>query len=114
MGEPSRSREKALFQAVGNLALPGAEALAKKPAGKHRPDQLALDFDEAYTTYVETLDELPTDAQFQTLQALDSALSAFSDPANREVWTEDAVKQHPSWSEVRAIAQSILAAFDWS
>lgn len=106
--------EQLLAQAVLDLARPEAQALARKPAGRRTPDSLAVEFDDAYTAYVENLEQLPTDAQLESLQALDAALTAMTGPANRELWTESALKNHPRWAEIRVLARAATTHFGWS
>lgn len=94
------------------LALPAAEALER--AGLASPDALAIDFDEAYTGYVGTLDELPTERQLAALQELDAQLQTMADPALRSLWTAEAMVREPAWATVRARAHAVLIAFEWS
>jgi hypothetical protein len=108
-----KSIEKLLADTVLNLALPADSALARGPEGSHPPVELAIEFDEAYTVYVANLDQLPSQAQLESLQALDAALAAMSGPANSELWTESAVRTHPRWSELRALAQNAATQFGW-
>jgi hypothetical protein len=108
-----RTGEKILAQAVRDLALPGEAALARKPAASHRPDELALEFDEAYTTFVGSLDELPPAEHLKGLQVLDSKLSSMSGAHNSQLWTEQAVKTDSQWSVVRALAKAVVQMFGW-
>jgi hypothetical protein len=110
----SGSLEELLAASVRHLALPGDEALAHKPLGDDPPDELALEFDDLYTAYVDRLDALPTPEQLGALQALDSALTAMSGGANAELWTEAAVKHHPRWDEIRTLATAVLEQFGWA
>jgi len=109
----AESPEEFLANAVRNLARPGDEALARMPEGDHRPNELAIEFDEAYTEYVANLDQLPSVAQLESLQALDAALAAMSGPANVELWTESAVRGHPRWAELRTLAHTAATRFGW-
>jgi hypothetical protein len=108
MSTQHESRETLLMRAVQQLALPGDEALAARPL-----HALALEFDDLYTDYIDNLDELPSEAQLVALQALDSALTAMSGPANAELWTATSVNSHPRWSEVRDLARSAIDHFGW-
>ncbi len=107
------SLETRLVAAVRHLALPGEEALAARPLKSSQPEALALEFDDVYTDYVDNLDQLPTNEQLVSLQALDSALTAMSGPRNADLWTEASVKSHPRWSEVRGLARAVLEHFNW-
>jgi hypothetical protein len=108
------SVDELLAQAVLDLALPADQALANQRRGGRGPYQLAVEFDEAYTAYVANLDQLPTDSQFQSLQAIDAALAAMSGPANSELWTAASFENHPQWAEVRALARAAATQFEWS
>ena len=110
----AESPEKLLADAVLDLALPGDQALARKPEGSHGPDELAVEFDEAYTAYVASLDQLPSDSQLQSLQALDAAIAAMSGSANSELWTERSFRSHARWGEVRTLARAAATRFGWS
>ena len=68
MSNPANPLETSLAAALRGLA---SEAI-----GSEGPKRLAMEFDDRYTAYVDRLQEFPTDAQFQSLQALDSALNA--------------------------------------
>ena len=105
--------EQLLRAAVSELARPAGTTLASKPAGSPRPDELALAFDDAYTTYISNAADLPTEPQLLALQALDSALSAMSGPANAALWTESALETHPRWAEIRALASCVIEVFSW-
>jgi hypothetical protein len=107
------SLETLLMRAVAHLALPGDAALAARPLLRSSPDALAREFDDLYTDFIDNLDELPTEAQLVALQALDSALTAMSGPANSDLWTEASVRGHPRWSEVRDLARTAIDQFGW-
>jgi hypothetical protein len=105
--------EALLRSAVQDLALPPELGLSRKAAGTHRPDELALEFDDVYSAFVSNAAVLPTEEQLLALQALDSALAAMSGPENAPLWTESAVKTHPRWVEVRSLAATVLEVFAW-
>ncbi len=105
--------EERLAQAVQQLARPGEDVLASGAPGSRIPERMALEFDEAYTTYVEHLDQLPSEAQFRSLQKIDSALSAMMGPENASLWTDESLKKHPHWAEVRSLAREAMAQFSW-
>ena len=113
MSQRSDALEKLLISAVQHLAQEGEQALAHKAQRAHRPDELALEFDDAYTEYVASLDALPTDEQLSSLQSLDTALTAMSGPDNAALWSEDAFREHPRWAEVRSLADAVLVRFGW-
>jgi hypothetical protein len=107
------SRVSGLCSAVRNLSLPGKEALAILPAGRHRADALAISFDDHYTSFMERMTGLPGEAQLIALQELDSALNAISGPDNVELWTDTSFASDPQWNDIRALAQKVLSEFGW-
>jgi len=109
----TESIERLLADTVLNLARSADRALAQGPEGGDRPRQLAIEFDDAYTGYVAHLEQLPSHAQLEALQALDAALAAMSGPAKAELWTESAVRSHPRWTEIRALARAASTQFGW-
>ena len=76
-----------------------------------RPDSLAFEFDERYTTYMESLVDLPTEAQLYSLQALDTGIQALSDPEDAVLWNARAFDSHPRWIELRTLADRVLREF---
>ncbi len=107
-----KSAADSLREAIELLAMPGSDGLTRR--GCAEPDQLAIDFDEAYTAFVGQLVKLPSPAQLEALQELDQQLDTMSDPALRPKWTADAMKSDPDWQVVRSLAGAALAAFGWS
>ena len=73
--------------------------------------QHARDFDEAYTDYIDGLDELPSQAQLQALQSVDSALLAMLDDDSGSLWSAEAIEVDPRWSALRTTAGEILSQF---
>ncbi len=111
LNEPTR--EAGLCVVVRNLSLSGTEALANLPAGLHRADALALSFDDQYTSFMESMTNLPGQAQLLSLQELDSALNAISGPQNAELWTDASFASDPRWNNIRSLAQKVLVEFGW-
>lgn len=107
------TRSDKLASAVLSLSLPGRAALASIPEGADRADRLALLFDEEYTDFMDTMANLPTEAQLIALQDLDRKLNAISGPDNRALWSDSAVEHDPHWEEIRQLADRILRTFDW-
>ena len=111
MSPNKESAVASLRSAVEHLSLPGSDGLTRR--GCSQPDQLAIDFDEAYTVFVGELVELPDPRQLEALQELDQQLEGMSDPSMRSKWSSAAMQSDPDWERVRSLAQAILAAFDW-
>ncbi len=98
---------------IRKLAMPGKDALTALPGAVEAPDALVIRFDEVYTSWVDSITNMPSEAQFMAVQALDSHLNAMSDPKNRDLWTNESFLVHPQWNKVRALARRILDDFDW-
>lgn len=109
-GQAEDARVVTLRRAVEYLALPGSEGLTRR--GCSLPDQLALDFDEAYTAFMSGLADLPALRLLEALQELDRQLESMSDPSMRSKWTREGMSREPDWEVVRALAREVLAAFD--
>lgn len=89
------------FSSVGGVVLRTGE----------RPDALAFEFDDRYTTYMESLCDLPTEAQLRSLQALDSGIHSLSDPGDATLWNARAFDSDPRWTELRRLADTVLDEF---
>jgi hypothetical protein len=88
-----------------------ASRLAKGVPGQ--TENLVLEFDEAYTAFVEGFEALPSERQMLTLQAMDARLSAMVRAKDAAIWTEVARREASDWQEVRRLATEVLSAFDW-
>lgn len=102
-----------LREALQALAAPGNEALALVPDGTVKADELALEFDNFSRAALESHESELTQAQRATLVAVDRLLGAMSGARHADLWTEEAVRRHPKWLEVREAAKRALAAFGW-
>jgi hypothetical protein len=78
-----------------------------------RSENLVLEFDEAYTAFVEGFEVLPTEAQLVALQAVDSKLAAMVGEKDATLWSERSRRQDPVWQDVRRLASAAIHAFDW-
>jgi hypothetical protein len=68
-------------------------------------DELALDFDDAYRPFVGELATHPSNPITLSLQKINLLLDSFSE--DKTIWTEESL-DNKSWTELRAIAASIL------
>ena len=102
-----------LREAVQALAAPGHVAQALVPDGTVKADELALDFDNFGGAALTSLESELTQAQRESLVAVDRLLDGMSGERHAELWTEEAVGTHPKWQEVREAAKRALAAFGW-
>ena len=112
---PSGGREARLWRAVASLAdrPPSADEARKRPSTEGFAENLVFEFDEAYTTFVEGFEELPSEAQLVALQAVDTKVSSMVRATDASLWTDDARREDPSWREVRDLAERVLEVFGW-
>lgn len=96
-----------------SLASPRPEALSRVPAGTCRPDELALEFDDVVHAFVGNSGEEVSDLARVALARVDSLLDAMSREPSADLWTNQAVCDHPRWSEVRQPARDALRALGW-
>jgi len=101
-----------LQRAVLALAQPAEVQLSLFPDFVCKADELALDFEDGLYELVGHEDEI-TLPQRAAVDALDKLLSSMSGGQNAAFWTEDAVRSHPTWEEIRTAAKSTIAAFGW-
>ena len=78
-----------------------------------RSENLVVEFDEAYTSFVDSFDSLPAESQLLTLQKMDQQLSSMVRAADADLWTQKAHVSDPSWIKVRHLAADVIEAFDW-
>ena len=76
-------------------------------------ENLVVEFDEAYTAFVESFERLPNDSQMLALQAVDTKLASMVRAKDASLWTARGYREDPSWNEVRALAVDAMDEFDW-
>jgi hypothetical protein len=79
-----------------------------------RGDGLTVEFDDAYTAFVDGFEDLPSESQMAALQAVDRKLSMMVSAKDPDLWTPRARREAPSWSEVRQLAGTVIREFAWS
>lgn len=84
-----------------------------KPLAPGQLERLVVEFDDAYTTFVEGMERLPTEPQLMALQAVDRQLAAMVRAQEAELWTQRALREDDRWRETQRLASSVLEAFDW-
>lgn len=100
--------------AVQALALPVEQQLALFPSFTEPADELALDHQEAQTTFLNSQTTLLTSEQKLAINALDHQLERMSGGEHSPtLWTMEALGNRPEWQTVRALAQSLLNAMGW-
>jgi hypothetical protein len=112
-------RSARLWRVVVSLATPpenssgdGNRARESAQISTHA-ENLAAEFDEAYTEFVDGFDQLPRESQLLALQAVDTKLAAMVRAKDAALWTVQACREDPSWREVRVLAEATIAEFDW-
>jgi hypothetical protein len=85
--------------------------LAKGVPGQ--TENLVLEFDEAYTAWVEGFTVLPEEAQLIALQRVDRQLAEMVAARDAGLWTEQAHREAGAWHEVRALAGAVVELFEW-
>lgn len=88
-------------------------SVARSTALPGLSENLVLEFDEAYTDFVDAFDALPSEDQMLALQAVDTKLAAMVEVKDAALWTESARREDPLWVEVRLLAMRVLVEFDW-
>ena len=65
---------------------------------------LVVEFDEAYTAFVDGFERLPSESQLTALQAVDAKLASMVRAKDASLWTLRACREDPCWGEVRTLA----------
>ncbi|HYI47731.1 MAG TPA: hypothetical protein VEX35_04625 [Allosphingosinicella sp.] len=102
-----------LQRAVLALAQPPEVQLRLFPDFVCKADELALDFEDGLYELVGHEDEIDQ-GQRAAIDALDGLLIGMSGRANASFWTEDALRSHPIWDEIRDAAKAVAEAFGWA
>jgi hypothetical protein len=104
----TKETDKAVLElqnVLANLAAPAAEQIAYLERLGVLPliDELALEFDDIVGLVPQLVEEghLTAD-QATAISAIDHMLSEMSD--RHDLWTTDALLDHPAWQEVRRLA----------
>lgn len=102
-----------LWRVLISLAASPEDEFGKSVATSARAENLVVEFDDAYTNFVEGFDHLPSESQLLALQAVDTKLAAMVRSKDAALWTVQACREDPSWNEVRALAESAIGEFNW-
>ncbi len=84
-----------------------------KPLAPGHLERLVVEFDDAYTTFVEGMVELPSEAQLMSLQAIDRQLSSMVRAQEAELWTGQALRDDVRWRDAQRLAHGVIEAFAW-
>lgn len=91
----------------------GRAAPKPRPLAAGHLERLVVEFDDAYTIFVEGMVQLPSEAQMMSLQAIDRQLAAMVRAQEAELWTQQALREDVRWHETERLAQSVIEAFAW-
>lgn len=89
------------------------DAPRPKPLAAGHLERLVVEFDDAYTVYVEGMVELPSEGQLMSLQAIDRQLAAMVRAQEAELWTQQALREDVRWHEAQRLAVGVIEAFAW-
>lgn len=100
---PDRLGRKSPFSGP-TLSLPKNELFSNSSS-------LVVEFDEAYTAFVDGLEDLPSESQMIALQTVDTKLSAMVREEDATLWTVQARLEDPCWIEVRVLVVDVMEEF---
>ena len=118
-------RDARVWRVLLELSQAVLEAMREEPArpeapmAKPRPlpvghlERLVVEFDDAYTTFVEGMQQLPSEAQLISLQAVDRQLESMVRAREAEPWTKQALREDGRWAETERLASVAIEAFEW-
>ena len=84
-----------------------------RPLRPARLENIVVEFDDAYTAYVDGMERLPAQAQLLALQAVDRQLSEMVRAKEAALWTEQALRDDRRWGEARRLAREAIGAYAW-
>lgn len=101
-----------LKRAVQALTQPADVQLALFPDCVCKGDELALDFDDGLYEMVGHEHEYTPD-QHSAISQLAARFSAMSGEQNAHLWTDDAIRSHLAWTEIRVLAEDVARICGW-
>jgi 4'-phosphopantetheinyl transferase EntD len=90
------------------LAASPDEQIERFPNVVATPDELALDFDDAYLLLQQCQQLELSAAQREAVGDVDHLLAQMTEPERRALWTEAAFRRAPEWERVRSAARTAL------
>ena len=84
------------------------EQIERFPNVVARPDELALDFDDAYLLLQQCQQLDLSAAQRDAVADVDRLLAQMTGPERRALWTEAALRRAPEWGRIRSAARTAL------
>ena len=102
-----------LSLSVGESRCDSTESTRPKPVVPGQLEKLVVEFDDAYTIFVEGMERLPSEAQLVALQSVDRLLAAMVGAQEAELWTQRALLEDLRWLEVQRLSVRAIEAFAW-
>jgi hypothetical protein len=90
------------------------EQLARSPDFVTRPQELALDFDDAYLLLQQCQQLELSVAERDAVAAVDELLEQLRGPEHRGLWTAGAIRSAPEWKQVRKAARAALRTLGYA
>ena len=107
----SDSLSRRLMDVVALLAMT-PEYLRESGGGREtEAHQIVVEFDEAYTAFVDGFEELPSESQLLALQAIDTKVSAMVAAKDSAMWTPRARLEDRDWNDLRVLAVLAIEKF---
>ena len=103
-----------LVIALRTLGGSADEQLARFPDFVAKPDELALDFDDAYLLLRQCQQLELSAAERDAVAAVDRLLERMTGPEHRILWTEAALRHAPEWERVRDAARAALRVLGYA
>lgn len=94
------------------LAQPSDVQLSLFPDFVCKADELVLDFEDGLYEIVGHEGEF-TDEQRAAIQSLDDLISSMSGKQHASFWTDEALRTHPIWDQIRERAKVTLTVMGW-
>jgi hypothetical protein len=111
---PERAIPARLWRSLTTLAEMPAGGSEKSETAASESERLVVEFDEAYTAFVERLEILPTEQQMLALQAVDQKVASMVAAKDASLWTAHAHREDMRWSELREVVGHAIREFGGS
>lgn len=108
--------ERLMRDSLQGLAIDPESQLMLYPDQIDRVDELALTFDDSFGMAKAYCAETFTQAQWEAIFSIDRKLDVMSfggEEFEEEFWTENGLRSHAAWIEIRALARTALERFGW-
>lgn len=108
--------ERLMRDSLQGLAIDPESQLMLNPEQIDRVEELALAFDDSFGMAKIHCASFFTQAQWEAIYAIDRKLDAMSfggEKFDEEIWTENGLRSHEAWIEIRVLARTALERFGW-